>query len=52
MVAPVFSAAGKFEGTIGVFGSIEAIGQGLARKDADAVRRAAKRVSDALKWMQ
>ncbi len=52
VVAPVFSASAKFEGTIGVFGSIEAIGQALAKKDVDAVRRAAKRVADELEWKQ
>ena len=52
VVAPMFSASAKFEGTIGVFGLIEAIGQALAKKNVDAVRRAAKRFFDALEWKQ
>jgi len=35
-----------------VFGLIEAIGQALAKKNVDAVRRAAKRFFDALEWKQ
>lgn len=50
LVAPIFSGAGKLQGTIGVFGSIDHIPRSPDPKDVDAVVRAARRVSARLGW--
>jgi len=50
LVAPIFSAGGKFEGSIGVFASIDAIPAEPHADDIAAVVESAKRISQKLGW--
>lgn len=50
VVAPILSAGGKFEGSIGIFGSVETIARQPQREDVDAVVQAARQISHRLGW--
>ncbi|MGH6913481.1 MAG: IclR family transcriptional regulator, partial [Geminicoccales bacterium] len=50
LVAPILSAGGKLEGSIGIFGSVETIGRRLHREDIEQVVEAGRRISHRLGW--
>jgi len=50
LVAPIFSASGKFEGSIGVFASIDAIPAEPHADDIAAVIESARKISKKLGW--
>lgn len=50
VVAPIFSAARSYVGTIAIFGSIESIPRNPDPKDIDAVKAAAQNISRKLGW--
>lgn len=52
LVAPILSGENKYLGSIGVFGSIDHIPRTPDPKDVQAVRKAAARISEKLRWKQ
>jgi IclR family transcriptional regulator, KDG regulon repressor len=48
LTAPIFSGAGRYQGSIGVFGSLEQIGPNPPGTLVRAVVRAARRISNRL----
>jgi IclR family KDG regulon transcriptional repressor len=50
VVAPIFSAARNYVGTIAIFGSIESIPRNPDPKDIEAVKAAAQNISRKLGW--